>query len=82
MQTFTKTAGSTETRIKWLTYLFLLEEYVAELDAIVNGPAAFGNPVLSLSERDWEFFMSVMLDPPEPNEALIKLFQDYGSSKE
>lgn len=80
MQTFAKTAGSTETRVKWLTYLFLLEEYVAELDAIVNGPAAFGNPVLSLSDRDWEFLLDMMLNPPEPSEGLIALVKECRDS--
>jgi uncharacterized protein (DUF1778 family) len=76
MQTFSKTEGSTETKIKWLTYLFLLEEYVAELDAIVNGPAAFGNPILYLSEREWESFLDTMLNPPEPSEGLIALIKE------
>ncbi len=80
MQTFAKTAGSTETRVKWLTYLFLLEEYVAELDAIINGPAAFGNPVLSLSDRDWEFLLDMMLNPPEPSEGLIALVKECRDS--
>lgn len=80
MQTFAKTAGSTETRVKWLTYLFLLEEYAAELDAIVNGPAAFGNPVLSLSDRDWEFLLDMMLNPPEPSEGLIALVKECRDS--
>ena len=80
MQTFSKTEGSTETKVKWLTYLFLLEEYVAELDAIVNGPAAFGNPVLSLSDRDWEFLLDMMLNPPEPSEGLIALVKECRDS--
>ena len=80
MQTFTKTEGSTETRIKWLTYLFLIEEYVAELDATINGPAAFGNPVLYLSERDWEFFLDMMLNPPEPSLGLIALVKECRGS--
>lgn len=81
MQTFTKTAGSTETRIKWLACLFLLEEYVAELDAIVNGPAAYSSTPCTVSERDWEILLDTMVNPPEPSEGLIALFSDYYSSK-
>ena len=81
MQTFSKTEGSTETKIKWLTYLFLLEEYVAELDAIVNGPAAYSSTPSSLSERDWELVLDTMINPPEPSEGLIALFSDYYRSK-
>lgn len=80
MRSLVKTETSTETRLSWWTYLFVLDEFIAEADATINGPAAFGNPVLHLSERDWEFFLDMRLDPPPPNEALIKLFQDYGNS--
>jgi uncharacterized protein (DUF1778 family) len=80
MRSLVKTETSTETRLYWWAYLFVQGEFIAEADATLNGPAAFGNPVLKLSERDWDFLLDLMLDPPPPNEALIKLFQDYGNS--
>jgi uncharacterized protein (DUF1778 family) len=80
VKTQTSTEASTETRLSWWAYLFILDEFIAEADATINGPAAFGNPVLKLSVRDWDFLLDMMLDPPPPNEALIKLFQDYGNS--
>ncbi|MEG4306023.1 type II toxin -antitoxin system TacA 1-like antitoxin [Microcoleus sp. D3_18a_C4] len=80
MRSLVKTETSTETRLSWWAYLFVLDEFIAEADATINGPAALGNPVLKLSERDWDFLLDMMLDPPPPNEALIKLFQDYRNS--
>ena len=80
MRSLVKTETCTETRLSWWAYLFVLDEFIAEADATINGPAAFGNPVLKLSERDWDFLLDMMLDPPPPNEALIKLFQDYRNS--
>jgi uncharacterized protein (DUF1778 family) len=77
-----KPVKSTETRLDWWAYLFILDEFIAEADAIINGPAAYCREQPKLSERDWEFVVSLMLDPPEPNEALIALFKDYGRSRE
>ena len=82
MQVALPTEKSSETKLKFLAFLLILEEYVAELDAIINGPAAYGHKPLVLSQRDWEYFMSIMLDQPPPNEALISAFKKYGSSKE
>jgi hypothetical protein len=82
MESLVCTEKSTETRVKWLACLHLLQEYLDELDATINGPAAYNNEPLVLSERDSMFFLSVMENPPEPNQALISLFREYGSSKE
>ena len=80
MRSLVKKNTSTEIRAKWLTELFLLQEYIDEWDAIINGPDAFGNKPLRLSARDWELLTDTMVNPPEPNEALIALFREYGSS--
>ncbi len=71
----------TEVRFQLQLELLLLEEYVDELDAIINGPAAFGHQILRLSDRDGEFFQDVMDKPPKPNESLIELFKEFASSK-
>ena len=78
----TKTEASTETRLSWWAYLFILDEFIAEADATINGPAAFGNPVLKLSVRDWDFLLDMMLDPPEPSEGLIALIRECRSHQE
>ncbi|MBD1926939.1 DUF1778 domain-containing protein [Trichocoleus sp. FACHB-90] len=82
MQATASQEKSTETRLKFLAHLYFLQEYSTQLDATVNELTVYPHKALRLSERDWELFMSVMLDPPEPNEALISLFREYGSSKE
>ncbi len=76
MRSLVKTPGSTETKLKWYAYLFLLEEFIAEADAMIDGPSAFGNPVLRLSEGDWEMVIDTMLNPPEPSESLIALVKE------
>ncbi|WP_017714769.1 hypothetical protein [Kamptonema formosum] len=48
------TEKRSETRVKWLACLHLLQEYLDELDATINGPAAYSNRPGQLSERDWE----------------------------
>jgi uncharacterized protein (DUF1778 family) len=82
VKTQTSTEASTEARVKWWTYLFILDEFIAEADATINGPAAFGNPVLKLSVRDWDFLLDMMLDPPEPSEGLIALIRECRNYQE
>lgn len=82
MLSLVKTPGSTEIKLNWYAYLFMLEELIAEADAIMNGPAAFGNPILQLPENDWEMVIDTMLNPPEPSEGLIALVKECRASKE
>ncbi|MFB2923533.1 hypothetical protein [Aerosakkonema funiforme] len=77
MLSLVKAPGSTETKVNWYANLFLLEEFIAEVDAIINGPAAFGNPILQVPESDWEMVIDTMLKPPEPSEGLIALVKEY-----
>lgn len=81
MLSLVKTPGSTETKLNWYAYLFLLEEFIAEANAIINGPAAFGNPILQVSESDWETVIDTMLNPPEPSEGLIALVKECRASQ-
>ena len=81
MLSLVRTKKIAEIRFEWLLELLLLEKCVDELDAIINGPAAFGHHILRLSRRDEEFFQDVMDNPPKPNESLIQLFKEFGSSK-
>ncbi|MFB2983872.1 DUF1778 domain-containing protein [Microseira sp. BLCC-F43] len=37
---------------------------------------------MSLSERDWEFLLDMMLNPPEPSEGLIALVKECRGSQE
>ncbi len=82
MQTHVNPVKSTETRLEWWAYLFILDEFIAEADATINGPAAYNNEPLILSERDSLYFLSVMLEPPAPSEGLLSLFKGYSRSKE
>ena len=73
----TKTEASTETRLSWWAYLFILDEFIAEADATINGPAAYNNTPPALSDRDRAYLLSVMENPPAPSEGLLALFADY-----
>lgn len=77
VKTETSTETSTETRLSWWAYLFVLDEFIAEADATINGPAAYNNTPPALSDRDQAFLLSVMENPPAPSEGLLALFADY-----
>ncbi len=56
MRSLVKTETSTETRLSWWAYLFVLDEFIAEADATINGPASFNNTPPALSDRRIEPF--------------------------
>lgn len=81
MQTVVEPLKSTETRLEWWAYMFVLDEFIGEADATINGPAAYNNMPPALSRRDQEFLLSVIENPPEPSEYLIAAFAEYHRSK-
>ena len=56
MRSLVKTETSTEIRLSWWAYLFVLDEFIAEADAIIDGAAAYNNTPPALSETRSSLF--------------------------
>jgi uncharacterized protein (DUF1778 family) len=52
---------------------FVLEHAVAAANQVI----AEHEQKITLQEKDWEVFFAALTNPPEPNAALQKAFQDY-----
>ncbi|MBD2541404.1 hypothetical protein [Coleofasciculus sp. FACHB-SPT36] len=76
MLTLVRAEKSCEYKLKHCAAIYLVfRKYFETSTSNREVASSYNNEVLVLSERDSEFFLAVMENPPEPSEGLLSVFE-------